>query len=119
MKTPRREFLNSLLAEQSRGALPAARIAIDDPDIVSHLVLFDNNALASGNIKMAERADVPTDREAWTRESTSAPRWRHRCTFAKISDGCLHRRPAPNRLGARHDGDSREGHWAGRTSPAQ
>jgi pimeloyl-ACP methyl ester carboxylesterase len=59
----------TIVAGQSRGALPAARIAIDDPDLVSYLVLFDNNALASGDIKMAERADVQADRQAPTRES--------------------------------------------------
>jgi pimeloyl-ACP methyl ester carboxylesterase len=59
----------AIVAGQSRGALPAARIAIDDPELVSHLVLFDNNALASGDIKMAEREDVRADREAPTRES--------------------------------------------------
>jgi pimeloyl-ACP methyl ester carboxylesterase len=37
----------AIVVGQSRGALPAARIAIDDPELVSHLVLFDNNALAS------------------------------------------------------------------------
>jgi pimeloyl-ACP methyl ester carboxylesterase len=59
----------AIVAGQSRGALPAARIAVNDPDLVSHLVLFDNNALASGDIKMVERADVPADRQAPTRES--------------------------------------------------
>ncbi len=59
----------AIVAGQSRGALPAARIAVDDPELVSHLVLFDNNALASGDIKMAERADARAEREAPTRES--------------------------------------------------
>ena len=59
----------AIVVGQSRGALPAARIAVDDPELVSHLVLFDNNALASGDIKMAERADVRAEREAPTRES--------------------------------------------------
>ena len=59
----------AIVAGQSRGALPAARIAVDDPELVSHLVLFDNNALASGDIKMAEREDVRAEREAPTRES--------------------------------------------------
>lgn len=58
----------AIVAGQSRGALPAARIAIDDPDLVSHLVIFDNNALASGDIKMAARTDVPAKKEPPSRE---------------------------------------------------
>jgi 2-hydroxy-6-oxonona-2,4-dienedioate hydrolase len=60
---------DAVMVGQSRGALPAARIAIDDPDRVSHLVIFDNNALASGDLQMAERSDVPERREVPTRDS--------------------------------------------------
>ena len=59
----------AIVVGQSRGALPAARIAIDAPDLVSHLVIFDNNALASGDIEMAERHDVPAKKQAPTRDS--------------------------------------------------
>ena len=48
-----------VIVGHSRGALPAARFAVDHPDLVSHFVIFDTNALASDNIKMAERSDPP------------------------------------------------------------
>lgn len=48
-----------ILAGHSRGALPAARIAVDHPELVSHLVIFDTNALASDEFKLSERPDPP------------------------------------------------------------
>jgi 2-hydroxy-6-oxo-6-(2'-carboxyphenyl)-hexa-2,4-dienoate hydrolase len=59
----------AIVAGHSRGALPAAGIAVDDPDLVSHLVIFDTNALASGDIKMAARTDVKPMKQVPTRES--------------------------------------------------
>jgi 2-hydroxy-6-oxo-6-(2'-carboxyphenyl)-hexa-2,4-dienoate hydrolase len=52
----------------SRGALPAARIAIDDPGLVSHLVILDTNALASDEIKIPDRPDPPPVDKLPTRE---------------------------------------------------
>lgn len=39
----------AVLAGHSRGALPVARIAIDHPELVRALVIFDSNTLAPGN----------------------------------------------------------------------
>src|SRR5579871_2889220 len=36
----------------SRGALPAARIAVDRPELVSHLVILDTNALSTDDVKV-------------------------------------------------------------------
>jgi 2-hydroxy-6-oxonona-2,4-dienedioate hydrolase len=49
----------TVLAGHSRGALPAARIACDNPDLVSHLVLFDSNTLAPDDPNTPDRADPP------------------------------------------------------------
>lgn len=57
-----------VLAGHSRGALPAARIAVDDPGIVTHLVIFDTNALASDDIRLSERPDPPPATAPPTRE---------------------------------------------------
>lgn len=48
-----------VLAGHSRGALPAARIACDHPDLVSHLVLFDSNTLAPDDPNTPDRVDPP------------------------------------------------------------
>jgi 2-hydroxy-6-oxonona-2,4-dienedioate hydrolase len=59
------EFIRTLglsrivLAGHSRGALPAARIACDHPDLVSHLVLFDSNTLAPDDPNTPDRDDPP------------------------------------------------------------
>ena len=36
---------NAVLAGHSRGALPAARIAVDHPELVKALIIFDSNTL--------------------------------------------------------------------------
>ena len=43
---------NATLAGHSRGALPAARIAIDHPELVKALVIFDSNTLPAGDPSM-------------------------------------------------------------------
>jgi len=58
-----------ILAGHSRGALPAARIAVDHPELVSHLIILDTNALASDDIKLSERPDPPPQTVVPTRES--------------------------------------------------
>ncbi|HMF51203.1 MAG TPA: alpha/beta hydrolase, partial [Candidatus Saccharimonadales bacterium] len=44
---------NATLAGHSRGALPAARIAIDHPDLVKALVIFDSNTLPAEDPSMS------------------------------------------------------------------
>jgi len=63
---------NVVLAGHSRGALPAARIACDHPDLVSHLVLFDSNTLAPDDPNTPDRADPPPISRAPTREEIRA-----------------------------------------------
>jgi 2-hydroxy-6-oxonona-2,4-dienedioate hydrolase len=56
---------NATLAGHSRGALPAARIAVDHPDLVKALVIFDSNTLP------AEDASLPYD--FYTKLEVGAP----------------------------------------------
>ena len=44
---------NATLAGHSRGALPAARIAVDHPDLVKALVIFDSNTLPAEDPSMS------------------------------------------------------------------
>lgn len=44
---------NATLAGHSRGALPAARIAVDHPELVKALVIFDSNTLPAEDPAMA------------------------------------------------------------------
>ncbi len=44
---------NAILAGHSRGALPAARIAIDHPELVKALVIFDSNTLPAEDPTMS------------------------------------------------------------------
>ncbi len=44
---------NATLAGHSRGALPAARIAVDHPELVKSLVIFDSNTLPAEDPSMA------------------------------------------------------------------
>ena len=44
---------NATLAGHSRGALPAARIAIDHPELVKALVIFDSNTLPAEDPSMS------------------------------------------------------------------
>ena len=56
----------AIVAGHSRGALPAVRIAVDHPELVTHLIVFDTNALAPDDVTLvgpsgcAARAQVPT-----------------------------------------------------------
>jgi 2-hydroxy-6-oxo-6-(2'-carboxyphenyl)-hexa-2,4-dienoate hydrolase len=49
----------AVLVGHSRGALPVARIAIDHPERVSHLVILDSNTLAPDDPNTPERNDPP------------------------------------------------------------
>ena len=44
---------NATLAGHSRGALPAARIAVDHPDLIKALVIFDSNTLPAEDPSMS------------------------------------------------------------------
>jgi len=44
---------NATLAGHSRGALPAARIAIDHPELIKALVIFDSNTLPAEDSSMS------------------------------------------------------------------
>ena len=57
-----------IMVGHSRGALPAARVAVDHPELVSHFVIFDTNALASDDIKISDRSDPPPVTKIPTRE---------------------------------------------------
>jgi len=50
---------NFIIGGHSRGGLPAARIACDMAENVSHLVLFDSNTLAPDDPNTPERIDPP------------------------------------------------------------
>jgi 2-hydroxy-6-oxonona-2,4-dienedioate hydrolase len=63
---------HAIVAGHSRGALPAARIAADHPELVSHLIIFDTNALAADDITLPERPDPPPPPLAPTREQIRA-----------------------------------------------
>ena len=62
----------AVLVGHSRGALPVARIAVDHPEMVSHLVILDSNTLAPPDPEHAgtyrsgsqSRAAVPRRAEA-------------------------------------------------------
>ena len=56
------------LCGHSRGALPAARVAVDHPDLISHLVILDTNALGSDDIKLSDRPDPPPIKQVPTVE---------------------------------------------------
>jgi 2-hydroxy-6-oxonona-2,4-dienedioate hydrolase len=49
----------AIVAGHSRGALPAARIAVDHPELVTHLIIFDTNALAPDDVTLPDRPDPP------------------------------------------------------------
>ena len=59
---------DAVILGHSRGALPAARIAIERAEKVSHFVILDSNALASDEIKLSERGDPPVRAAPPTRE---------------------------------------------------
>jgi pimeloyl-ACP methyl ester carboxylesterase len=48
-----------ILVGHSRGALPIARIAVDHPELVSHLVILDSNTLAPDDPNTPPRTDPP------------------------------------------------------------
>jgi pimeloyl-ACP methyl ester carboxylesterase len=79
------------LVGHARGALPVARIAIDHPELVKTLTLFDSNTLASGDPPPPAAPGPPTrtrpssggfsptaEDEEWIRQSTERVRQRLR-----------------------------------------
>jgi 2-hydroxy-6-oxonona-2,4-dienedioate hydrolase len=48
-----------ILVGHSRGGLPIARIAVDHPELVSHLVILDSNTLAPDDPNTPPRTDPP------------------------------------------------------------
>jgi 2-hydroxy-6-oxonona-2,4-dienedioate hydrolase len=62
----------AIIAGHSRGALPAARIAVDHPELATHLIIFDTNALAADDVTLPERPDPPPATQPPTREQIRA-----------------------------------------------
>jgi 2-hydroxy-6-oxonona-2,4-dienedioate hydrolase len=58
----------AVLVGHSRGALPVARIAVDQPELVSRLVILDSNTLAPDDPNTPERTDPAPDQKPPTRE---------------------------------------------------
>jgi 2-hydroxy-6-oxonona-2,4-dienedioate hydrolase len=72
-----------VLLGHSRGALPVARIAVDHPEMVSHLVILDSNTLAPDDPNTPERTDPPADRKLPTREELKAASLANRQSVVK------------------------------------
>ena len=62
----------AIVAGHSRGALPAVRIAVDHPELVTHLIVFDTNALAPDDVTLVARPDAPAETQVPTREQIRA-----------------------------------------------
>jgi 2-hydroxy-6-oxonona-2,4-dienedioate hydrolase len=62
----------AIVAGHSRGALPAARIAADHPELVSHLIIFDTNALAADDATLTARPDRSLETQIPTRDQIRA-----------------------------------------------
>jgi pimeloyl-ACP methyl ester carboxylesterase len=73
----------AVLCGHSRGALPVARIAVDHPDLVSHLVILDSNTLAPDDPNTPERTDPAADRKPPTREEIKAASLASRQSYQK------------------------------------
>jgi len=58
----------AIVAGHSRGALPAARIAADHPELVSHLIIFDTNALTGDDATLSAAPDRTVPAAPPTRE---------------------------------------------------
>lgn len=65
----------AVLVGHSRGALPVARIAVDHPGLVSHLVILDSNTLAPPDPNTPERIDPEANREPPSREELKRARF--------------------------------------------
>ena len=65
----------AVLVGHSRGALPVARIAVDHPDLASHLVILDSNTLAPPDPNTPERVDPEANREPPSREEMKRARF--------------------------------------------
>lgn len=73
----------AVLAGHSRGALPVARIAVDRPELVSHLVILDSNTLAPDDPNTPPREDPPLRQKPPTREEIRAAAMASRQSFKK------------------------------------
>ncbi len=58
----------AIVAGHSRGALPAARIAADHPELVSHLIIFDTNALTGDDVTITSAPDRSQETKVPTRD---------------------------------------------------
>jgi 2-hydroxy-6-oxonona-2,4-dienedioate hydrolase len=75
----------AIVAGHSRGALPAARLAVDHPELVSHLIIFDTNALATDDVTLPERPDPPLETQPPTREQIRAADLASVLSYSKAS----------------------------------
>jgi pimeloyl-ACP methyl ester carboxylesterase len=62
----------AIVAGHSRGALPAARIAADHSELVSHLIIFDTNTLAGDDATITAGPDRSLQTQIPTREQIRA-----------------------------------------------
>lgn len=67
----------------SRGALPAAWIAVNRPELVSHLVILDTNALSTDDVKVPDRTDPPLRERPPTREEIRKAEMASRMSYLK------------------------------------
>ncbi len=67
----------------SRGALPAARITVDRPELVSHLVILDTNALSTDDVKVPDRTDPPAREKPPTRDEIRRAELTSRMSYLK------------------------------------
>jgi 2-hydroxy-6-oxonona-2,4-dienedioate hydrolase len=74
---------DAVICGHSRGALPAARILVERPDLVSHFVVLDSNALASDEIKLSERGDPPVRKAPPSREEIREAEMKSVLTYRK------------------------------------
>lgn len=72
-----------VLLGHSRGALPAARIACDHPELVSHLVILDSNTLAPDDPNTPPRTDPPLRETPPTRDELRKANLASRQSFKK------------------------------------
>ena len=95
----------AVLVGHSRGALPVARIAVDHPDTVSHLVILDSNTLAPPDPNTPERIDPEANREPPSREELKRIRLRQQPDRREgLSHRHLSRGRIPHRAPAQDQG---------------
>jgi pimeloyl-ACP methyl ester carboxylesterase len=74
----------AVLVGHSRGALPVARIAVDQPGLVSQLVILDSNTLAPDDPNTPDRADPPPDQKPPTARRFAVRIWRAASPYKRI-----------------------------------